>query len=292
MPLPFRVRILYFLIDLARLFRLTNCLIAVIGTLVGAYLTGDDWLIPSVYRAAGAVLLLCAAGNALNDLMDIETDRISHPKRVLVSGRISPILAAILSILLGLAGLVLLFSAGNAPFEWGVAGAIAILLYDVLLKRVVLLGNLMVALSAGLTFMVGAAAANPTNLLNLPGPVLPALLAILYHFVREVVKDVEDLDGDQAVGIRKLPSRIGVRPSLLVGLGVLIILTILTSLPFFFGWFGVPYLVLAIGLGELPSIAMVAGLTIAVRPRLLRFTAAFLKVGMVLGLAALLFPRR
>jgi geranylgeranylglycerol-phosphate geranylgeranyltransferase len=286
------VQIFYLIRDIAKLIRLVNCLIASAGVLVGAYLTDGDYAGHNVVLAAVAVFFACGAGNIINDILDLASDRISHPDRVLVRGGVSRLAAGLLAAVMLLVGITLLVTVNRDALLWGMAGIGAIMLYDVVLKRVVLLGNAMVAVSAGLTFMVGGAAAEPSHLLVLPGPLLPALLAVLFHIVREIVKDVEDIEGDKAVGILKLPARIGIRPSMLTALGVLVGLVVLTSLPFFWGWFGVSYLIVAIVMGELPLIGLLAALSIGARPGLLRFTASYLKVGMVLGLVGLVIGRR
>ena len=90
-----------------KLIRVVNCLLAMVGVGVGAYLT---WLQPGYYGPAVASLaafLICAGGNIANDLMDIETDRVNRPHRVLVRGAISKYEAVVLAVAANLLALIL-----------------------------------------------------------------------------------------------------------------------------------------------------------------------------------------
>ena len=95
------------LIDTLRLIRVLNCLLASAGVWIGAHLT---WIVPAYYGpmvASIAAFLICAAGNAMNDLVDVEVDRTNHPQRVLVKERLSPKYARNLAVGLNAAALLM-----------------------------------------------------------------------------------------------------------------------------------------------------------------------------------------
>jgi geranylgeranylglycerol-phosphate geranylgeranyltransferase len=281
------VKLLGAIRDILSLIRAVNCLIAAAGVMVGAYLTHSPVMTPGVLFATVAVFLVCAGGNALNDLCDVEIDRISHPERVLVRGKLGRPAAISLIVALPVIGLVFAAITNSTVLTMGVIGVWLTLSYDLWLKRVPGLGNLMVACLAGLTFLVGGAAADPSRWTAFPGPLVPAILALFFHLIREIVKDIEDMEGDQRAGIRSLPARIGVDRAVRVAVGLLIGLMVLTYVPYHLKWYGPIYLVIGLGLAEGPSLVLVSALLRSRVPRLLKGASISLKIGMVFGLLAL-----
>ena len=77
------------LIDIFRLIRVVNCLLAMIAVGVGAYMTVPSPVYYGPLVTALAVFFVCAAGNIFNDIVDIEIDRINRPHRVLVRGALT-----------------------------------------------------------------------------------------------------------------------------------------------------------------------------------------------------------
>lgn len=271
-----------------RLIRFQNCLLAMIGVGVGAYLTVG---VISHYRtmlAAIAAFFVCAAGNVVNDLVDIKIDRINRPHRVLVKGLLTRRYA------LGLAiGLHIMAAIVASMVSFKVAAvaimALALLLaYNLHLKKVPLLGNATVAFLAGMTFISGGVAADPGSLFVVPGPLVPAVFAFFFHLVREIVKDVDDIDGDRAANVSTLPQVIGIRSSLGVALGLYFVLTVLTLLPAIFGWYGSWYKIIVIYVVDLPILLLLILVWGNPSRNLLRITSLALKIGMGLGIVALL----
>ncbi|MFB6266369.1 MAG: UbiA family prenyltransferase, partial [Halodesulfurarchaeum sp.] len=98
-------------------------------------------------------------------------------------------------------------------------------------------GNALVAYLGGSTFLFGAAAVGQV----VDGVVL-FLLAALSTFGREVIKDVEDVEGDAAEGLNTLPIAIGERRALLVAAAAILVAVLASPVPFIRGVFGLPYL--------------------------------------------------
>ena len=191
-----------------------NCLLAGVGVWIGAYLT---WLTPLYYGptvAALAAFLVCAGGNTINDLVDIEADRINRPDRVLVKGRLSKKYVRNLAIVLNAMAIVMAISVSLWLTTIAVTTIGLLLVYNLRLKKVPLLGNALVALLAALTFITGGIAVDPALTFRLPGPLIAAAFAFLFHLVREIVKDVQDIEGDRKAGLSSLPQVIGVSMSL------------------------------------------------------------------------------
>jgi geranylgeranylglycerol-phosphate geranylgeranyltransferase len=145
--------------------------------------------------------MVTAGGNVLNDLLDREGDRTNHPDRPLVTGEVSVPAARGLTAALFVGGVLV-----AVPVVWvePLVGAIlavavaALLGYEFLLKAQGFVGNIVVGFLTGMVFLYGGAAAGNAELL------LPfAGMAILATLSREVIKDMEDVRGDE--GRRTLP---------------------------------------------------------------------------------------
>jgi geranylgeranylglycerol-phosphate geranylgeranyltransferase len=149
-----------------------------------------------------SMFLMVAGGNAHNDTLDIETDRINRPHRPLAAGHISLATARVAAV--GLYAAAVLAAWVGSPLHGALALLMAILLwtYNRFLKGVPLSGNLAIALLCGLAVYF----VELPLLIDFPfssHDSLPAaLFAFLVTFAREVVKDAEDVAGDRAAGHR------------------------------------------------------------------------------------------
>ncbi len=268
--------------------RPVNCLLAMVGVWVGAYLT---WFKPLFYApgiTGFAAFLVCGAGNAVNDCVDIDIDRINRPNRVLVKGTLSRRYALILAAVLNLAAVGLAMTVSREVTVVGMITVALLYMYNFRLKSVPVVGNVAVAFLAGLTFVTGGIAVDFYFAFDLPGPLVAFVFAFFFHLVRETVKDVQDIDGDRAVGISTLPQVIGVQKSLMFALALFFLLVILSFLPLLYGWYGTWYKIIAIYVMELPILGFLIFLWGNPTPVMLRIASVVLKAGMVLGIAALL----
>ena len=274
-------------LDIFRLIRVWNCLLATAGVWVGAYLT---WLKPMYYgpmMAGLAAFFVCAAGNILNDIRDIEIDRINRPERVLVRGTISTGQALWLAITCAATATVLALAVNLLVLATVIVALGLLIAYDFGLKKIPVLGNLSIAILSALTFMTGGLAIGPKLPLVLPGPLIPAVFALLFHMVREILKDAEDIEGDRKLGITTLPQMLGKSKSLMVALLLFFVLVILTYIPVIEGWFGRSYEVITVYVVDIPLLALLIFIWGNPTRRMLRIGSLGLKLGMLLGLAAL-----
>lgn len=267
--------------------RVINCVLAALAILLGGYLTLPEPSWTPIALAAVAAFFTCAAGNAVNDLLDIEIDRVNRPDRVLPAGEMTVREAKLTAVVSH--GLAVLF---GALVNWWVLGSVVtalilLFLYNRYLKRVPLAGNLVIALLSGLTFVTGGLAADFYLTWHLPGPLIPAVFAVLFHLVREILKDSDDLLGDRNAGVRTLPSLIGPQKAVGVALGLFFILVLLTYVPVYFYWFSRAYEVITIYVVDLPLLGFLIFVWGNPTRRLLRVGSLALKVGMLLGMLAL-----
>lgn len=275
------------LINTLSLIRVLNCLLASAGVWIGAHLT---WTDPSYYGptvASIAAFLICAAGNAMNDLVDIEVDRTNHPQRVLVTGRLSPKYARNLTVSLNAAALVLAVAISLYILVVGLVTISLLTAYNLRLKRIPLAGNAVVAMLAGMTFITGGLAVDPALTFRLPGPLVAAAFAFFFHLVREIVKDVQDMEGDRHVGLSSLPLKVGVSRALSLALVAYVVMVLLTYLPVLNDWYGRTYEIITVYLVDLPLLVFMIVIWKCPSPRMLAIGSTALKAGMVLGLVAL-----
>lgn len=218
--------------------RPTNAAVGAFGAAVGGYVGGS--LDAAVAVAAVVTAFGTGAGNAVNDYYDADIDALNRPERPIPSGRISRRGAVILSAALFAAAVTLTVAVLPAvAVGIGVVNLLVLILYSSRLKRLPLVGNVAVAYLAGSAFLFGGAAAGGVEY-----TVVLFALAGLVNLGREVVKDVEDVEGDAAEGARTLPVVYGERPALALGSVAVFAAVALSPAPYFvFDGFGAPYLV-------------------------------------------------
>lgn len=207
---------------------------------VGAFVAGVPFAVEAGVAAA-ATMLAVGAGNAINDYFDREIDAINAPDRPIPRGAVSPRGVLVFSGVLFVAAVVLAVLLPVIALAIAAVNLVALIAYTSVFKGLPGAGNAVVAYLGGSTFLFGAAAVgNP-----LDGVVLFALAA-LSTFTREVVKDVEDVEGDREEGLNTLPIAVGERRALWVGVACLVVAVVASPLPYVRGTFGVPYLVLVV----------------------------------------------
>ena len=133
-------------LETIKIIRPVNCLLAAVGVIVGAYLTPVSMHYYGPAMAALSAFLVCAAGNVVNDLCDVEIDRVNRPDRVLVRQALSPRYALWLSIILNLLALLNAVWLSGPVTIMVVLAIVLLLLYNLRVKRIPLAGNIIIAL--------------------------------------------------------------------------------------------------------------------------------------------------
>ncbi|MBL7847655.1 MAG: geranylgeranylglycerol-phosphate geranylgeranyltransferase [Cyclobacteriaceae bacterium] len=235
---------------LVRLTRLWNLLIiglaqyCTAGLLISRDLVTD----PRLLILAVSTILIAAGGYAINDYYDVKIDLINKPERVVVGktlSRRSVLLFHSLNSMAGTAlGFILSWPIGVVNFT----SAFLLWLYSNALKRMPFVGNFAVALLTGMSILV-------VNLLFTPLltlVVVYALFAFFMTLIREIIKDMEDLKGDDTFGCRTLPIVWGLRNTklfiyLLIALFSIVVIVIhwqVTPMPV---WFFTGFLLMPMG---------------------------------------------
>ncbi len=191
-----------------------------------------------------STVLLAAAGYVINDIFDVATDSINKPNNVIIGKGISEARAYNIYIGLNITGVAIGFYLSNVILRPSFATVfilIASLLYfySTSLKQIMILGNFIVALLLALSVIIigifdlfpATNAENQAQMASLFSILIDyALFAFMINFIREIVKDIEDVNGDYNQGMNTLPIAIGISRAAKIALGFAIIPFILSLL--------------------------------------------------------------
>ena len=270
------------LADLFKMARGGNVLIAIVSLAAGYFLSRAAFSWGGFAADAIAFAFAIAFGNILNDILDVETDRVNRPERAIPSGRVSPKGAAVASAVCAFCTLACAFFPGtNAPFHFGFYSALLILLflYDRLLKRIPLVKNATVALLCATPLV---------RSMLLPGadlrPLYPAIgFAFLFTLAREIQKDLEDADGDLKAGIATFPLIAGERRAQTLSAALVVFAWISLPVPVVLGWYRPAFL-----FSLLPLFPLVLAICLRTYRKNYHAAQRLSKISMVVGLAALI----
>ncbi len=210
---------------------------AMSATALGAWLARRQPLLPELLFLALAAGAATAFGNVINDVRDIDGDRVNHPNRPLVRGLLSPATAVRYALLLAAAALACAWAVSTLHVAAAAVPLALLLAYALALKGIPLTGNMLVATLVAYPVLFGALGSGHIERL-----LIPAALAFLLNLSREIVKDIQDATGDRATGIRTsaaLPSF--VLSALLVVCSATYL--VLLFMPAVLEHFGLPYTV-------------------------------------------------
>jgi 4-hydroxybenzoate polyprenyltransferase len=170
-----------------------------------------------------ATLCIAAAGNIINDIYDVETDLVNKPNQVIVGKTISEKKANNLFIAFNVIGVGLGFYVSNLVGKNGFFAIFVIIsallyVYASYLKQILVIGNIVISILVALSIIIVGlfellpiiTPENQTVQLTYFKIILDyALFAFLINLVRELAKDIEDIDGDHKAGMNTLPIAIG-----------------------------------------------------------------------------------
>jgi len=194
------------------------------------------------------VMLYTAASNALNDALDYEIDLINRPERPIPLGYVSIQSALIISFLLFAFGAALCLQLPDMAIVIGVFISIPLMVtYSTKLKGQYLIGNIVVSFLLGASFLfVGASHEMISPML------IPMLLAFGLTFLREIIKDVADMEGDLSLGLKTYPIISGMHSSRRVIIVSCLLVGFFSLVPYLIGVYGPGYLLLLLIGVEIP----------------------------------------
>jgi geranylgeranylglycerol-phosphate geranylgeranyltransferase len=208
------------------LFRLENSITGLVGVGLGALVVNgiEISINQGVIITSYGISVMCFmfSWNAYNDITDIETDRSNRPGRPLPSGSLTlneatnaMNVSLIFSILFLLIGALEL---SDSMIDEDVIASAGIWILAILLlisyegvrgnrglKHRGLIGNIAIAAAIGMDVLFGASAVSGTAD---PKVISLAIMAFLFSLAREIIKDIEDMEGD--IDRNTLPKSVGV----------------------------------------------------------------------------------
>jgi len=261
-----------------------------VAVLLGSYLATGSAVESMILIAAGSAALLAGAGNVMNDLWDLDSDRIDHSDRPLPSGRVSQRSAQILAVSCFVAALLLLPWLSIAHLIVFGVTAVLLVLYNMKLSRLPLIGNLCVATLVSLALFYGSISSGSSSSVGFGGLSPEVIIAMTFAFAstlaREIAKDVADMKGDRKTGSRSIALEIGEVSSIRY-INALVILVVVSSVfPFLFMDFGGLYLILILVTDIFLVQSMHSGILELFSPQRV---SSNLKWAMVTGMIALAF---
>lgn len=222
------------------LLRPVNFIITALSIVVSCLLAGGtvphDFL-PIFFSSLGGALI-AGGGMVINDIIDVDIDKINKPHRPIASGAVDKFDAYMFYAGLSGAGLIMSYHASWNAFLTALSALPVIFMYSYWLKGTPLAGNFIVAFLTGLTFIYGGAAVG-----NFSKAVMPAVFAFLINVPREIIKDMEDIEGDAKNKIKTFPVLYGMKPSAVLASFFLLAVIGSTVIPFMNGMYGIRYFV-------------------------------------------------
>ena len=228
------------------LMRLEHGVMIAIAILIGSLIASRNF--PSYDKfifTFFTALFLEASTFALNDYYDFDIDKKNKREdRPLVRGDLSKNAALYLFFILFPLGIISSYFVNLTCFMIALITAIFAIFYDVILKKIKLLGNFFIAYVMAIPFVFGAASILTENdfSINLsPAVFIIAFIAFLSGVGREIMKDVMDFKGDKEEGVKSFPKYIGKKNSNIIASVFYFSAIILSFLPFLFQNYGFYY---------------------------------------------------
>lgn len=170
-----------------------------------------------------ATICIAAAGNIINDIFDVETDFVNKPDKLIVGKSISEKTAYNLFIILNVIGVGIGFYLShlvdrNAFFSLFVIISVLLYVYASYLKQTLLIGNIIISFLVALTLIIvgifellpSTTSINQQTQLTFFKIIFDyAVFAFIINLLREITKDLEDINGDHKAGMNTLPIAIG-----------------------------------------------------------------------------------
>jgi 4-hydroxybenzoate polyprenyltransferase len=174
-----------------------------------------------------AVLFVAAGGYVINDIFDIEEDIINKPEKRIIAKHLSVRSGNLFYAFLLISSLIAGFATGWAMGLLCIVMNVLLYFYASDLKGSNLWGNLLVSFMNGMVvFTSGWGALKIFN-----GYFAEyALMAFLITLAREIVKDMEDIEGDRAQEYETFPIAYGMNKAVWLGMSVLTALNVLILL--------------------------------------------------------------
>ena len=209
------------------------------------------------YFIAATYVCIAAAGYIINDYFDVNIDQVNKPKSVIVGAHISRRWVIFWHLILSMSGVYLSLIA--FPFQEyihihfsNLATILFLWFYSTNFKRNFLIGNVVIAVltawSIGVVYfskftfiqLVHPTSMLPTDLKLFKLMLLYSSFAFILTLIREALKDMEDMDGDEKFGCKTMPIAWGLQTTkVYVAVWLIVLILVLLIIQLYaipFGW--------------------------------------------------------
>ncbi len=201
------------IIDFFRLIRIRNLVIILLTQIFAYY-----FLTPTIHLnnllerdflfLIASTCLVAAAGYIINDYMDVMLDLVNKPEKVIVGKTIPRRWAMLLHFACSISAFLMAWSINKKVASMVLFCSLSLWTYSQLLKKTYLVGNILVALLTAFTLWILFVF---DQNVNGAGIWVYSIFAFATTLLREIIKDTEDLRGDQKFKCRTLPIVLGIR---------------------------------------------------------------------------------
>ncbi|HTQ29129.1 MAG TPA: geranylgeranylglycerol-phosphate geranylgeranyltransferase [Puia sp.] len=278
------------------------------GFPLGESHAGSNVLKPgSFYLLCLSSVLIAAAGYIINDYFDLNIDRVNKPAKIVVEKLIKRRWTIVWHWVLSGFGVVIGFylSVKLKNIIIGPANLVCVVLlwfYSTTFKKKLLIGNVVISLLTAWVILVLYFCEFRLHRFIDPGyqyylsrlfkfALLYAGFAFIISLVREVVKDMEDMEGDARYGCRTMPIVWGIQVSKFFSATWLMLLIVCLAIIQFYvlqyrWWWGILYSMAAI---ILPLLIVLRSLYYAISPADYHKLSNLIKAVMLTGILSMIF---
>ena len=267
-----------------QLVRWINVLITLFVVILGCVYSNILFPFWKILSAALSAALISAGGNVINDYFDFEVDKINKSFRPLPSKKVTLEKALLLWFYTSFFGIALSLTINFYAFLIAVIAVFLLYLYSYRAKNMFLIGNIIVSLLTGMAFIYSGTAIGKYE-----DVIIPAVFAFLFHFGREILKDIQDMDADKKREAVTIPIKYGKNVAVF-SLGFVFSLLILATIfPYYYLDYSSLYFYIVIFGVDFVITAVYIAILVDKSEKTIRFLSAVLKADILIGLTALLF---
>jgi 4-hydroxybenzoate polyprenyltransferase len=181
-----------------------------------------------------STVLIAAGGYVINDIFDQDTDSENKPSKTIIGSKISESMGYNIYVALTVAGVGIGFYLSNVIMKPSFATLFILIasllyIYATSLKQMLLVGNVIVAFLLSFSVIIigifdlypATYEGNQKEMGVLFSILIDyAVFAFIINFIREITKDLEDVNGDYNQGMHTLPIILGVQRTAKVVFGL------------------------------------------------------------------------
>lgn len=265
------------------LIRPINLIITFLVVIVSAMICNNELEISiAIIVGAFSAILVAASGNIINDYYDVEIDKINRPNRPIPSGRISSKEAFLLYLIFNLVAVIISVFISFSALNIVIVTIVLLYFYSYKFKGTRLIGNVIIALCTSLAFIFGGVIVE-----KIGASFIPALFAFQITLIREILKDIEDVEGDIKNNQITFAGKYGEVTSIQLIKILTIILILTTFYPFIIQLYSVVYFVIVIAIVDIPLLYLLKILNVDKISSNISRISLFLKLLMISGLFAI-----